>query len=373
MQVYIYDIDYLKNGTPNFLAMRISSFHRQQGDYVTLLRAAEKIPKNIECMYVLRRDPELPKPPISLLYNKRVRVYGIEFFENWQPSAALLACRPDYALYPRGRNKFERGDAIQFSDERGHLLPLRQNEINVETNKDAIITDEHFWELSNEDVVKALKSISNRKNIYFLSPIPLSRVLDDKLVTELFLKLSWATSVRLQWINSLPFTDTAIEKVVEFFDKFKASHPTVNVGNIEFYPKTVSFTDKENIMRGLKFIMMMKTRSWAATFAPLHNRLDTVYSHYYALLRNWSIQPHLAFFELIAQTPAKRLGVSIEEYYWHPHWWSDEMFRCGVELYHVANEEGGLPPHWALWKCNDDYMPLSSVNFTDLLRKELWY
>lgn len=372
MQVYIYDIDFLKKKEPNFLAMRISSYHKQRGDYVTLLKLRDKMPRKIECMYVLRRDPSLPKPSIDILYNSAVKVYGIEFFSNWEPNASLLACRPDYSLYPRGRNKYERSDAVQFSDEKGHLLSLRQDDRNVETNKDCVITDEHFWKLSNSDIVKALSTLRGRKNIYFLSPIPFSRVVDDKLVTEAFLALNFATAVALPWENSLPFTDAAMEKVTAFFDRFKEKHPAVNIGDFTFYPKTTSGTDKDNILRGIKAILAAKTRSWHITFAPLRNRLDTAYSHYYELLRNWSVQPHLAFFELIAQTPANQLGVTIEEYYWHPQWWTNEMFRCGIELYHTANELD-LPQNWALWRAHDDYLAATSVNFTDLLRKELWY
>lgn len=384
MQVFIYDVDFLEKGEPNFLAMRISSFHKQSGDTVTLLRPKDPMPRKADRIYVLQRDNKLKHPPVKMLMDKRVKVHGVKYFENWEPEAVLLACRPDYLLYPRGRNKYERSDAVQLTDEHRHLLRVKQDEVNVETNKDTVVTDEHLWNLPNDLLAEALKSIKNRKNIYFLYPIPLARLLADESITEAFLDLKFAKTVELQWINSFPFIEDKVLKVLYFFDRFKELHPQNKVGNISFYPKPASTFDADNIRLAIKLMCWMKERCWKIEIERLRNRLDTVYSHHYELMHNWSLQPHLSFFEFIAQTPAKWLGISIEDYYCHPELWTDEMFRAGIDLYHTVNHwvdldhtfnswRLKLPENWARWQYQDKWYSPTNINWAALLRRELWY
>lgn len=374
MQVYIYDVDFLANGSPNFLAMRVSSYHKQLGDFVTLLRPQEKVPKKFDKMYVFQEDESLPKPPASLLMNKAVLVYGVRYFANWTPSDAQLACRPDYLLYPRGRNKFERSDAVQLGNERGELLAVRQNESNIETNKDTVVTDDRLWVIPSAQLVKAFQSLKIRKNIYFLRPISLARLISDQTLREAFMNLNFANGKMLQWDNALPFVEEKVDEVFKFFDEFKTRHGKTAVGAVTFYPQTVSRTDVENLRLCVKTIFGMKQRCWKLTIEKLKSRLDSVYVHYYELLHNWSMQPHLSFFEFIAQTPAKHLAMTVEEYYCHPELWTDEMFRTGIELYHTI-QEWGLPSseNWALWQYQDKYWGTTNINWGALLRKELWY
>lgn len=374
MQVYIYDIDFQENGSPNFLAMRVSSYHKQLGDTVTLLRPKDKLPRHPDRVYIFRTDPSLPKPPLAMLTAPKTLVYGIQYFSNWDPSPTILACRPDYLLYPRGRDKFERSDAVQLSDECGHLLKIRQNDENTETNKDTLITDQHLWSLSKEDLLTALNELKDRKNIYFLYPITLSKIIYDQDLTQAFLDLKLANNRQLDWYNSLPFVEKQVQTVLDFFDQFKDKHPRISVGSIEFYPKPVSTTDIDNFKLMIHTIIWMKDRCWRIKFSKLHSRLDSVYSHYYEILHNWSIQPHLSFFELIAQTPAKRLKMSIEEYYCHPELWTDEMFRAGVELYHHLEDWGFSNPEvLARWQFKTYVWYAGNINWKALLTKELWY
>jgi len=374
MQVYIYDVDFLNDGSPNFLAMRISSYHKQLGDSVTLLRPKDKLPKKFDKVYVFQSDATLPKPPTSLLMNKAASVYGVRYFTNWTPSDAQLACRPDYLLYPRGRNKFERSDAVQLGNERGGLLKWRQDDTNIETNKDTVVTDEQLWLIPSAQLVNAFQSLKKRKNIYFLRPISLARLISDQTLREAFMDLNFANGKMLQWTNALPFVEEKVDQVFAFFDEFKARHSKTAVGAVEFYPQTVSRPDVENLKLCVKTILGMKERCWKVTISKLDSRLDSVYVHYYELLHNWSMQPHVSFFEFIAQTPAKRLGMTVEEFYCHPELWGDEMFRAGIELYHHLEEWGFEEPQTlARWRYGDKYWDVSNVNWQALLRSELWY
>ena len=371
MHVYIHDVDYMEKEVPNFLAMRISSYHKQKGDGVTLLRKKDKLPRKPDLVYVLQQDESLKHPPVSLLMS--ARVYGIRYFTNWEPDAVILACRPDYLLYPRGRDKFERSDAVQLTDEHGHLLTVRQDDRNMETNKDTVVTDEHLWDCDNQVLCEALNMLKNRKNIYFLKPIKLSRILDDEEVTKAFLGLKIAQKVPLQWENSYPFVEEKVRKVMRFFDQYKILHPHNIIGDLHFYPKPHSTTDIENLRLELTVMQWMKTRCWQVKLDKLYTRLDSVYSHYYEIFHNWSLQPHLSFFELIAQTPAKRLNMSIEQYYCHPELWTDEMFRAGIEFYHIVVSNKWDTYDWALWQYQENWYPAANINWNALLVRELWY
>ena len=54
---------------------------------------------------------------------------------------AMLACRPDYLLYPEKNTKLERAEQIRLFNNRGKLLPLVQDWTNSFKNKRAIVTD----------------------------------------------------------------------------------------------------------------------------------------------------------------------------------------------------------------------------------------
>ena len=372
MQVYIYDIDFQANGSPNFLAMRVSSYHKQLGDSVTLLREKEKIPPRPGRVYIFRRDSSLAKPPLSLLTAPRVFVYGIEYFSNWEPSPAMLACRPDYLLYPRGKDKVERSDALQLTDEHGHLLAVRQNADNAETNKDTLITDEHLWNLSKEDLLQAFDSLKDRKNIYFLTPVTLSKIIYDEELTEGFLNLKLASRQELNFFNTIPFVERTVDVVLNFLGMLKEAHPRIAIGTLAFYPKPHSTTDDENFLLMLKVMFWSKMNCMKIEFSRLHTRLDSVYSHYYELLGAWSKQPQLCWFEIIAQTAIQQLHLDIETFYCHPELWVNETFRAGVEFFHHMKKYT-LPPNWALWQYKDHYYSSTAINWQALLTKELWY
>lgn len=374
LAVYIYDIDYIEKTEPNFLGMRIASYHKQRGDYVSLIGQKDKLPKKFKLLYILRRDATLSKPSVQLMYHPNVRVYGIEYFNNWEPTAAMLACRPDYGLYPRGRDKFERADAVQFTDEHGHLLPLKQDDRNVETDKDCVITDKNLWALTNQELVQAFNSLRGRKNIYFLEPISLVRINCDVSVKEAFLHLNFAKTVRLQWDNPYPFKHPYEQIVLDFFDEFKELHPRVNIGNISFYPKPKTTTDRENILLAFQFILALKRRKMLISFKPLHSRLDSPYAHAYELLRKWSENPHMSWMEVIALRGAAQLGKKVDEYYCHSEWWYDELFRAGIDLMLALNKElKEVDENWMLWQYKDHYYPVTNVNWSEFRSATLWY
>ena len=54
---------------------------------------------------------------------------------------AMLACRPDYLLYPEKETALERAEHVRLLNDKGELLPLIQDWHNAFKNKKVIETD----------------------------------------------------------------------------------------------------------------------------------------------------------------------------------------------------------------------------------------
>lgn len=372
MNVIIYDADYEQSGEPNWLATRISSFHKQQGDYVQLVTKNLKLPKDCGTCYVLHQSKTDVTVSPTILMDKRCKVIGFKYFNNYQPNAALLSCHPDYLLYPYIKNKYNNSEAWQFTDERGNLLSHVQSARNVDTNKMTIVCDEHLWTIEKEKLLTVLNALSDQKNIYFWYPIPLSSIVHDKDISDAFLKLNFTRGRAIQWSNSLPFVRERVEEVLEFFDKFKELHPANNIGEIAFYPKPMSRTDEENLRLGIWTILQLQQRSYTLQFLPIYNRLDTIYARQYEVLKYWAERPNLAFMDIITLPYRLKVGTTLEKFYAQPKYWSDEFFRCGVDMYHHFKEDNELPNEWYLAAVGKN-LSATLVNWNAFLTKELWY
>ena len=86
-------------------------------------------------------------------------------------SPAMMACRPDYLLYPEKNTKLERAEQIRLLDDNGKLLPIVQDWTNAFSNKRAIVTDKNLWTTSNKIIKQALEKLKEVKNVTFFEPI----------------------------------------------------------------------------------------------------------------------------------------------------------------------------------------------------------
>ena len=109
----------------------------------------------------------------------------------------ILACRPDYLLYPERNTKLERSEHIRLFNNVGEPLPLVQNWENTFTNKYALVTDTSMWFASKNNIIDALKKLQSIKNVSFLEPIWLQKLLYDKDIREEFLKLKFVHGSKL--------------------------------------------------------------------------------------------------------------------------------------------------------------------------------
>ena len=237
MRVTIWDLDYFhtkeKVNCFNPDVMKISSYHKQLGDTINFVTTVDDIRRPYDLYYIIKENNKTPNPPLDFFTNSKVKWWGNAYRARvkWKMSDAMLGCRPDYLLYPEYNTPLERAEHVRFFNSQSKLLPIYQDYHNSFKNKKLIITDENMWYADTADIITALKRLTDKdiKNLYFLKPIRLQTILQNKELKELFLSLKFTTGVNFRWykIKQNMFTDA-----VEFFKQLKQANPSVGIGNL---------------------------------------------------------------------------------------------------------------------------------------------
>ena len=208
MKITIWDMDfyYKKSFVPNPLAMKISSFHKQQGDLVNFVSDEYEIFMSYDIYYLIREKDLTPKPPGRLLDDVKVRLIGrgMRFFrETWNPPEVIAAVRPDYQLYPeKEQDAYYNANIVQFYHN-GNRLSLKQPFENaIKYHKKTLVIDKEFWDVSYEDIILCLQELTKYKNIAFLHPINLKKILKNSTVSDLFTKLDYSPGTIFRFRNN---------------------------------------------------------------------------------------------------------------------------------------------------------------------------
>ena len=205
--------------------MKISSYHKQLGDIVTFVTSENDIRRPFDIYYIIKENSKTPNPPGDLFVNPKVRWWGKAYKGrvNWKMTDTMLACRPDYLLYPERNTKLERSEHIRLFNNQGAPLGLVQNWQNTFKNKYALVTDTAMWFADKNNIIDALKKLQSIKKVAFLEPIWLQKIIYDKDIKEEFLKLKFVAGSKLTWmLIDLEEVDKVIEFVIEFKQKYKS-------------------------------------------------------------------------------------------------------------------------------------------------------
>lgn len=190
------DFYYKKTFVPNPVAMKVSSFHKQQGHIVNFVENEFEINLSFDLYYIFRELEKTPRAPGHLVDNKNSRLIGrpMRFFDNyWEPNEIIAAVRPDYLLYPEKNERaaYYNAEVVQFYH-KGKRLPILQpfgNTARFHRKTLVIDKEKDFWEASTKDMLEVLEELSQYKNIAFTEPISLKRIMENKKVRELFVNL----------------------------------------------------------------------------------------------------------------------------------------------------------------------------------------
>lgn len=334
MQVTIWDMDYYysKNKVNCFnpTLMKLSSYHKQLGDEVTFVLTEFDIRRPYDIYYICREKKDCEMPPKDFFLNRKVRWIGAaNKTRAWTIPDVVYACRPDYLLYPEKNTTWERSEQVRLLDSKGNLLPRIQDWDNVFKKKRALITDNSLWTTSAENLKKALKTLAEIKNVTFLEPIWLQKILSDKDIEKLFLELKLSYGSNLKFLPIYPEDYNAARLLLE---KMRENWPTTKIGELEIKLKPLShWEDKENALKDFaevkRIIVDAKKHGFEIRIVELKERLDSPYFALFETITEWMKKmPQRSWLEYLTMSVGYAPFGQVKEYWNNTGRWTP-MFR----------------------------------------------
>ena len=258
MNIMIWDIEWYyaadKTNLINVDAMKISSYHKQRGDNVYLVKSKFDIKREWDIMYICKENMDRPTPPLSLtLNNPKIIKIGNGWKKSDSLSKIVAACRPDYLLYPnmqkQNNTAIERSEYWRFLDDEGNLLPLIQDASRQEKKNFVVVSDKNLWSKNEEIILQVLKKIQDLgKYVSFLEPISIEKLLSNKILTQQFLELKFKQNNNIRWTE---LNLDNIDSFIYFYQEFKREHK-----NIIFQPLEINL-DNFTIEKILEYTNMI--------------------------------------------------------------------------------------------------------------------
>ena len=228
MRITIWDMDfyYKKSFLPHPKAMKISSFHKQQGDLINFVTEGSHIKMVYDLFYVIREKSSTKRVPGFLMDDKRARLIGATFkyFDNvWDIDAVIAACRPDYMLYPEKteRDAYYNANIIQLYHNGVKLPVIQPFENTIKHHKKTLVIDKEFWDVSDENIELSLQELSQYKYIAFSAPIKLKKIIKNDTILNLFLKLDFSPGTIFKFQNNIGSTFSEVKEMMSFIEKLK--------------------------------------------------------------------------------------------------------------------------------------------------------
>ena len=366
MRVTIWDIDYYysnnKKNAFNPILMKLSSYHKQLGDSVILVETEYDINRPYDIYYICREKKDAPQPPAAFFLDRNIRWIGkANKTREWKIPDVVYACRPDYLLYPEKNTTWERSEQIRLLDSNGKLMPLIQDWDNVFKNKRVLVTDTMLWTTASEITKNALKTLAPIKNLTFLEPIWIQKILSDKDIRELFLNLNLGYGSNIRF---MPMFLGEYDEARLLIEEMRSKWPTLGIGALPLKLKpSTHWEDKENALKEFaevkRIIVNAKKNGIAIKIVPLKERLDTPYFGVFEALSDWMDKmPQRSWLEFISMSIGHAPFGQVEEFWRHPSRWN-EYFRDLLRQTYMDKEflltvwkekklsENDIP--WTLW------------------------
>ena len=260
MRISIWDLDFYyapdKTNLVNPDVQKISSYHKQQGDAVNFVTTPYDINRPYDIYYIIKERTETPNPPLEFLMNPKVRWWGeaYKMRQNWKMPDIMLACRPDYLIYPNRDTRLERAEHIRLIGNSKNLLPITQDWSNTFKDKDIIVDDKDLWACDVDTIVKALERITHVRSVCFAAPIWINKIRLNPQIEEAFFKLQISGRSDVSWLRA------AIEETMDnllWLEKFRKQFPNCPLSYLPIYIRYIWRTTDEAIagMEQLKDIV----------------------------------------------------------------------------------------------------------------------
>ena len=320
-RITIWDMDFYhkKSFTPNPIAMKLSSYHKQKGHLINFISEAYHITMSFDTFYIIKEKPRTPKPPGHLLHHKQVNLIGksFKFFDNyWIPPKIISAVRPDYLLYPDvHRNAYYNANIAQFYHN-GTLLNKKQPFENTKKHhKKTLVIDKEFWLVSQENMKSCLMELKQYKNIAFLHPIDLKILLSSEDLMALFVNLNFSSGTVFRFRNNYGQRYEDALELFKFIRRMKTAHGHIRITEIPF--KTTTTDHWEGVDAGLydlerclKIMNEAKKHKIHIRFVSPSFRLESPYWYYFEMMEYWTMNmERVSYVELMLNSSTKHTGM----------------------------------------------------------------
>ena len=296
MYISIWDLDwYFKNtNLPNVDCMRLSSYYKQKGYIINFITESFDLNIKYDKLYIFKENKTTPLPDAKYINDKNTILIGtgFEYLNSKSLGSVIIACRPDYLLYPAKKeiDSYYNANFITFYAG-NKLIKNRQDFHNSKKYlKRTIITDKNFWKNSKENILYCLNELKKEKNIVFLNSISLKTLINEDDIRKNFLSLNFHTGTNFIWKNDLGNDYDSAEKIVSFLKELRLKTKS-KLGFIPFKCILLNhFEDKTfyeiDLLRCFRIISLFKQNNFFCNF--IVNTIDTPYVFYFRCIEEWT-------------------------------------------------------------------------------------
>lgn len=296
MNITIWDLDffYKKTIMPNINCMRLSSYHKQKGDKINFVSQETHLNLAFDILYISRELDITPMPSRKYIDDKRTQLIGsgFRYYGAKELNAVVVACRPDYLLYEMEKtNQYTNANFITFYAG-NKLIKSRQDWHNTKANrKKTIVTDKYFWKAEEQDILYCLEVLKNEKNVAFLEPISLSRILNNKNIREKFLELHFSTGTKFKWKNDYSSNYPEVLNIISFIKELRIKTKS-DLGFIPIKAITIEHTNENDFnldfLRCIQIIAAFKQAKIKCVVIAPKQVLSSLYYKFFYMLEIWT-------------------------------------------------------------------------------------
>lgn len=300
MRVTIWDMDWYSKHSfiPNHIAQKLSSYHKQQGDIINFVEEEHHLSFDYDLMYILRNRSSTPMPPRQYINKLNVKLIGPEFKyydNNYSTPMVVDMVRPDYSLYPEAeRNSFVNAHMLQLLHGRTPI-PKRQDFQNygIKHHQVTLVVDNQLWRVETNILKELLNELKQYKNLAFLHPISLNRLMEDETLYNLFLELDLSNRGNLRFRNDYGSDYESVIKVIDFYLKLREKKQKLSIKPIPVKAIILNhWEDKkfylEDLKRCLKIVDYAKEQKVHVILKTPSQRLESPYWYLFDSLEVWT-------------------------------------------------------------------------------------
>lgn len=340
MYVTIWDLDwyYQKSNVPNVDCMRLSSYHKQKGDKINFISQQTHLDLRYDIMYIACERDDTEKPDNKYIKDKRTVLLGrgFRYYNVKTIGAIVVACRPDYLLYPHMNGAYANADFVTYyaGDQ---LIKSRQDWHNTKNGrKKTVITDRNFWKTKDENIIWCLQDLKQEKNIAFLEPISLRKILGNNSIRQNFLTLHFSNGTVFKWCNDYGSTYEQALDILSFLKQLR-ERTTSDLGFMPFKAQLISHKDYEDfeldLLRTFQIVAEFKTAKMKSLIVAPRNRLESPHWEIFSGLQYWTSKvPQISYVEFVTHYISKADGLTWDEVINNKLKWKNKYVNFLVRL-----------------------------------------